>query len=254
MKKYYFFILCFGWSVFSFITPASAALRSDGFVDPLILQGVDNTPLSASEAFTELKKKALMVAPSLLERFPTQASGLTTGLSQKSYLGRLLVTAKDPNAVWFISPQDGKRYYFNGEDYSYSYFRAAMFDSVPRDKWIFISLSKQRLEERVGTTRLVEHTISSGKTATPTPTGRYSVLSKNPKAWSRLAGLWMPSWMQFTPRGHGIHELPVWPSGRREGVNHLGKPVSHGCVRLSPETGKSVYESVSVGTPVVIVR
>ena len=45
-------------------------------------------------------------------------------------------------------------------------------------------------------------------------------------------GLWMPFWLGLDRGRIGIHELPVWPSGYREGEDHLGKAVSHGCIRL----------------------
>lgn len=86
-----------------------------------------------------------------------------------------------------------------------------------------------------------------------TPTGEFKVHNKNPRAWSRTYGLYMPYWMAFVPSGkYGIHELPEWPGGYKEGANHLGTPVSHGCVRLGVGSAKAVYEWAEVGTPIVI--
>jgi hypothetical protein len=65
--------------------------------------------------------------------------------------------------------------------------------------------------------------------------------------------LYMPYWMAITPDGkYGIHELPEWPGGYKEGANHLGRPVSHGCVRLGVGAAKTVYEWASEGTTVVV--
>jgi lipoprotein-anchoring transpeptidase ErfK/SrfK len=58
--------------------------------------------------------------------------------------------------------------------------------------------------------------------------------------------------MQFTGAGHGIHELPEWKNGYKEGANHLGTPVSHGCVRLGVGPAAKVYGWAEVGTPIVI--
>jgi len=52
--------------------------------------------------------------------------------------------------------------------------------------------------------------------------------------------------------GYFIHELPYWPGGYREGENHLGIPVSHGCVRLGIGAAAKVYQFAAIGTKVVI--
>ena len=46
--------------------------------------------------------------------------------------------------------------------------------------------------------------------------------------------------------------LPYWPSGYREGTNHLGIPVSHGCVRLGIGPAKTLYDWAEIGTTVAI--
>lgn len=95
--------------------------------------------------------------------------------------------------------------------------------------------------------------ISSGKKGMDTPQGTYQIHNKYPRPWSRMYELYMPYWMAFTGSGlYGIHELPEWPSGYKEGANHLGIPVSHGCVRLGVESAKRVYDWVEIGTPVII--
>ena len=57
---------------------------------------------------------------------------------------------------------------------------------------------------------------------------------------------------QFTGVGHGIHELPEWPSGYKEGEAHLGIPVSHGCVRLGVGPAETMYHWAPIGTIVFI--
>lgn len=119
-------------------------------------------------------------------------------------------------------------------------------------KSIFISLAHQRLEPRVEGIAIASYPVSSGLARTPTPTGTFKVLQKNPRAWSTAAKLWMPYWMHFSGRGHGIHELPEWPNGHKEGENHLGHRASHGCVRLGVGAAKKLYDWAPVGTPVII--
>lgn len=124
----------------------------------------------------------------------------------------------------------------------------------PLAKSIVIRLKAQRADQVLGGVTIASNPVSTGKASTPTPVGTFKVLSKNKRAWSRMAGLWMPWWMQFTKQGAGLHELPEWPRGHKEGAAHLGTPVSHGCVRLGIGPAKALFDWAPVGTPVVIVR
>ncbi len=127
-------------------------------------------------------------------------------------------------------------------------------EAIPLEKSLHIILSTQRMERRVMGIAIASSPVSSGLAKTPTPVGTFKVLDKHPRAWSRSAKLWMPYWMHFSGRGHGIHELPEWPGGRKEGASHLGRPASHGCVRLGVGAAKTAYEWAPVGTKVVIVK
>lgn len=116
---------------------------------------------------------------------------------------------------------------------------------------IEIDLKKQRLYYFVADIKWKEFTVSTGKKSTPTPKGEFTIQNKIKKAWSRSAGLWMPNWMALGG-GVGIHELPIWPNGYREGESHLGIPVSHGCIRLGIKDAPYLYDRVSTGVKVKI--
>lgn len=95
--------------------------------------------------------------------------------------------------------------------------------------------------------------VSSGKRGMDTPQGEFAVVNKALRPWSKTYGLYMPHWMAFTGDGkYGIHELPEWPGGYKEGANHLGHPVSHGCIRLGVGSAKRVYEWADIGTVIYI--
>jgi hypothetical protein len=117
-------------------------------------------------------------------------------------------------------------------------------------KKIKIDLKNQRLSYYQGDMKLGEFPVSTGKRSMPTPKGSFKILNKSPKAWSRDYGLWMPYWLGLGR--FGIHELPIWPNGYREGANHLGIPVSHGCIRLGIGPAKTVYNWAEIGTEVII--
>lgn len=122
---------------------------------------------------------------------------------------------------------------------------------VKLEKLIEVNLKTQRLKYFLGPVRLNEFVVSTGKASMPTPVGEFKITKKLNRAWSSQAGLWMPYWMQFSG-ANAFHELPEWPNGTKEGANHLGIPVSHGCIRLGIGPAKQLYDWAPVGTKVVI--
>lgn len=150
-----------------------------------------------------------------------------------------------------IDPDTDSDGYLDGEEIEH------LFDPLdPRPKrakkTIQVDLSKQKLSYHLGLARMGEMIISSGKWNWPTPTGSFAIINKDKRAWSRLASLWMPYWMGFKGGRFGIHELPEWPNGRKEGKDHLGKPVSHGCIRLGEGDAKKLFEWTPVGAELII--
>lgn len=119
-------------------------------------------------------------------------------------------------------------------------------------KRIEIDLINQKLNYFQAKVLINSFKISTGKRSMPTPKGNYTIGNKSPKAWSKTYGLWMPYWLGLSGQKFGIHELPYWPNGYREGENHLGTPVSHGCIRLGIGPAKTLYDWAEVGTPVII--
>jgi len=124
---------------------------------------------------------------------------------------------------------------------------------ISSGKYVDINLSDQIMTLFENGKVLDAYLISSGKRGMETPKGQTKIYNKYPRAFSKSYGLYMPFWMAITADGsRGIHELPEWPGGYKEGANHLGIPVSHGCVRLGVGPAKFVYNWVEIGTPVVV--
>lgn len=119
-------------------------------------------------------------------------------------------------------------------------------------KYIEVDLSSQVLYQYDGNQQIAHYIVSTGKWSTPTPIGTFTINDKNPRAYSSTFGLYMPYWMAFIGSSYGFHELPEWPSGYKEGQDHLGTPVSHGCVRLGVGSAATLYSWADIGTPVVI--
>lgn len=117
---------------------------------------------------------------------------------------------------------------------------------------IVVDTKNQRVQAFANDVQLTDFVASTGKPGYDTPKGIFSIQSKHPRAWSRSYGLWMPYWMAFIGSSYGLHELPEWPGGYKEGQDHLGVPVSHGCVRLGVGDAEWLYTWASVGTTVEV--
>ena len=118
-------------------------------------------------------------------------------------------------------------------------------------KFIEVDISEQRLYYYENGKFMGKHPVSTGTWSMPTPLGEYRIFQKAPRAFSSKYGLYMPYWMSFKPM-YGIHELPEWPGGYKEGANHLGLRASHGCIRLGVGPAKILYNWTPIGTKVFI--
>lgn len=131
--------------------------------------------------------------------------------------------------------------------------KASTVPQITTGKYIDINLATQVMILFENGVALDAYRISSGKRGMETPKGQFKIENKANRPWSKAYNLYMPNWMAIVPSGKfGIHELPEWPSGYKEGANHLGTPVSHGCVRLGVGPAKRVFDWSELGTPVII--
>jgi lipoprotein-anchoring transpeptidase ErfK/SrfK len=122
-------------------------------------------------------------------------------------------------------------------------------ESEPESR-VLISLADQHMWIFEGDAILTRFPVSTGVPGHRTPPGHYSVRSKAPRAYSRRYECWMLDWMAITPDGlYGMHSL--------EGTSYLrriGSVASHGCIRLTHEDARWLYDWVEVGMPVEIVQ
>ena len=113
--------------------------------------------------------------------------------------------------------------------------------SVPGSKKVAllvnIDKSKQIMTVSLDGVETYEWPVSTGKAGYSTPSGTYTATSMNEiwysKQWDNAP---MPHSIFFMKDGHAIH-------GSLD-VKNLGKPVSHGCVRISPENAATLYALV----------
>lgn len=100
-----------------------------------------------------------------------------------------------------------------------------------------VDKSTQRMTVFVDGVEKYSWPVSTGMRGYSTPSGTYPVSSMNEMWYSKQ---WddapMPHAVFFTKKGHAIH-------GSYD-VKHLGKPASHGCVRLEPKNATTFFNLV----------
>ncbi len=103
---------------------------------------------------------------------------------------------------------------------------------------INIDKTRQRMRILLNGVEKYKWPVSTGRPSYFTPSGSYTGTSMNEvwysKEWDDAP---MPHSIFFTKDGHAIH-------GSYE-VKKLGKPVSHGCVRISPKNAATLYSLVA---------
>ena len=104
---------------------------------------------------------------------------------------------------------------------------------------ILVVIDKPMQEMKVFVDNVQRYTweVSTGLPSYDTPSGTYTARSMNEiwysKQWDDAP---MPHAIFFTKKGHAIH-------GTDE-TKKLGRPVSHGCVRLAPENARTLFALV----------
>ncbi|MCX6734570.1 MAG: L,D-transpeptidase [Candidatus Peregrinibacteria bacterium] len=125
-------------------------------------------------------------------------------------------------------------------------------------KTLKVNLTEQKLYVYLGDTDVRDFRVSTGKPSTPTITGNYNILIKQDvRVGFEAPHYIMPKYMMFQETGYGFHALPSLAHGGgdafwTEAKDHIGIPVSHGCVRLLPDDAAWLFDFTDVGTKVEI--
>jgi LysM repeat protein len=121
---------------------------------------------------------------------------------------------------------------------------------------IVVDLSEQRMYVYQNGQVIWSWVVSTGRPGQATSAGHFKVLNKIPNAYASTWGLQMPYWLGIYWAGslqNGIHALPIMSNGQKLWDGYLGQRVSFGCVILSTQNAKTLYNWATVGTPVDIV-
>lgn len=122
-------------------------------------------------------------------------------------------------------------------------------------KRIEVDISQQHFYAWQGDVLVYSFPTSTGLRGRDTATGHYQVLDKMPMAYSSVWRLKMPHWLGIYYVGNienGIHALPIRPDGSVMWGGLLGQRASYGCVILSTEAARLIYNWADIGTPVDI--
>src|SRR6266480_807234 len=141
---------------------------------------------------------------------------------------------------------------------------------TPAAVHVVVSLPKQRAYLMMGEQIVIDSPISSGKRGHTSPSGRFSVLEKDPDHRSTIYGDFVDSSGRVVRAGISA-KIDSAPSGTHyvgapmrwfmrltgEGVGmHVGilpgYPASHGCIRMPSDGAKLFYDTVRLGTPVKV--
>ena len=102
---------------------------------------------------------------------------------------------------------------------------------------IVIDKKSQHMTVFVGGEKRHDFKVSTGRAGYETPAGTFRPSSLHRMAISvKYGNTPMPHTIFFTRVGHAIHATAA--------VRQLGRPASHGCIRLSPENAKLLYRLV----------
>ena len=111
---------------------------------------------------------------------------------------------------------------------------------------IEIDKTSQRMIVSQDGSRLYTWPVSTGQRGYDTPGGEFTPFRMEKDHYSRE---WddapMPNSIFFTKRGHAIHGT--------EHVRNIGRPASHGCVRVPRWDAEWLYTQTPVGTPVTVI-
>jgi len=220
----------------------------DGFGKPKISPGF----FAADPSYTNgvqvaVKRLSDTEPPMITATLNTKNGSVFSAFTSQGKLIKTYLTTEAPSSSETLSLSIQQ----NGETNTLDLPKAAK--SINREgKAIIIDLSDQTLSYYEDGYRKGTFLTSTGAAGYATPSGEHKINAKAENAYSKRYGLFMPYWMSFIGGLYGIHELPYWPNGYREGSGHLGTPVSHGCVRLGIGPAQELYEWAEIGTPVIV--
>jgi lipoprotein-anchoring transpeptidase ErfK/SrfK len=123
-----------------------------------------------------------------------------------------------------------------------------------KKKEIQVFIERQVLVALENDEEIYSFDIVSGRDEKETTTGRYKIFRKHEKYTSKTYGSEMPYTMFFTKDGKAIHGTTM-ATLRSYLHSYLTESVgSQGCVGLTDDNAKALFDWAPVGTPVIVIN
>jgi len=120
---------------------------------------------------------------------------------------------------------------------------------------VVFSESRQRVWLVAAGDRVRRTYLVSGSVYDNLDPGRYEVYSRSEQAWGIDDSGTMKYFVRFAHGDNaaiGFHDIPVDDGERVQGVDQLGTPLSHGCVRQRRADAIALWRFAPLGTQVVV--
>lgn len=136
----------------------------------------------------------------------------------------------------------------------------SFYDSLTQPTRLEISLSRRRVTVYKGKNRIKSYRIAVGRRGWETPTGNFRVgqMLRNPTWIHPFTGEAIPGGDLQNPLGR--YWIGFWTDGKNSIGFHgtpnpesVGKPASHGCIRMYNTDIEQLFHQVSLGTIVTVV-
>lgn len=146
------------------------------------------------------------------------------------------------------------------QHYAAELHRGLLFDGPSR--LIVVSVQGQRLTAYEDGRVVIDTPVTTGRPALPTDIGAMRVLRKDApwtmqSPWPKGSPEWYPDTVVkmvvwFTKNGEGLHDASWQPQATLGPGSQYGPFASHGCIHLTLEAIRTLFDWALIGTPVVV--
>jgi lipoprotein-anchoring transpeptidase ErfK/SrfK len=131
---------------------------------------------------------------------------------------------------------------------------------VVENKRIKVSLSQQKMQAFENGAVKWEWPVSTGMKSSPTNPGVFQIQTHDPNAYAANWNLWMPEFMGiYRPVPsvdfmNGFHGFPSRDQRQILWTKNLGSPITYGCIMVSTDNAKLLYDWADEGVVVEITK
>ena len=131
---------------------------------------------------------------------------------------------------------------------------------VAENKRIKVSLSQQRMQAFENGVLKWDWPASTGMKSSPTNPGVFQIQTHDPNAYAASWDLWMPQFMGiYRPVPgvdfmNGFHGFPSRDQRQILWTKNLGSPITYGCIMVSTDNAKLLYDWADEGVVVEITK